>query len=170
MKIFAECKDNIFEFDYNENGDSPVLKLKDEKQNYSFIPLGQNRYSLIHNDKSHLLHIIKDNGIYHVHVDGYHFPFLVEDERMRALRKLVTQSVVSSGEHTIKAPIPGLITQIKIAEGDVIRHNDSLLILEAMKMENEIKADFSGIISKICVTQNSAVEKDQDLLIITAEQ
>ena len=37
MKIFAECKDNIFEFDYNENGDSPVLKLKDEKQNYSFI-------------------------------------------------------------------------------------------------------------------------------------
>ena len=169
MKIFAECQELVFEFEYNENGENPVLKTDGKNQKYSFIPLGQNRYSLIHNDKSHLLQIIKENGIYHVHLDGYHFPFLVEDERMRALRALVQQSVKSTGEHVIKAPIPGLIIQINVQEGDVINANDSLLILEAMKMENEIKSNYSGKISKIYVSQNSPVEKDQDLLIITSE-
>jgi biotin carboxyl carrier protein len=169
MKIFAECQDFVFEFEYNDNGGNPVLKTDGENQEYSFLSLGQNRYSLIHNDKSHLLQIIKENGIYHVHLDGYHFPFLVEDERMRALSKLVQHSVKSTGEHVIKAPIPGMITLIKVREGDVINTNDSLLILEAMKMENEIKANFSGKISKIYVSQNSPVEKDQDLLIITSE-
>ena len=169
MKIFAECQDQLFEFDYNENDGNPVLKMDGKSQEYSFLSLGQNRYSLIHNDKSHLLHIVKENGIYHVHLDGYHFPFRVEDERMRALRELVTKTVKSSGSYTVKAPIPGLITQIKVKEGDDINANDGLIILEAMKMENEIKAGQGGKITRIYVSQNSPVEKDQDLLVITSE-
>ncbi len=169
MKIFAECQDILFEFEYNENGGDPILRTENEDQNYSFLPLGQNRYSLIHNDKSHLVQIIKENGIYHVHLDGYHFPILVEDERMRALRELVGKSAKASGEHVLKAPIPGLINQISVKEGDTVENGDRLLILEAMKMENEIKADLRGKITKIYVIANTPVDKGQDLLIITAE-
>ncbi len=169
MKIFAECQKQLFEFDYNDNGEQPVLKMDGKSQEYSFLALGQNRYSLIHNNKSHLLHIIKENGIFHVHLDGYHFPLLVEDERMRALRELVGKAAQSSGDQIIKAPIPGLITRIKVQEGDAIKANQSVLILEAMKMENEIKSAFSGRIARILIKPNAPVEKDQDLLIVSAE-
>jgi biotin carboxyl carrier protein len=88
---------------------------------------------------------------------------------MRALRELVKKSAQSSGEQIIKAPIPGLITRIKVTEGQSVNAGDGLLILEAMKMENEIKADFSSVITKIHVEQNQPVEKDQDLLTIVSQ-
>jgi biotin carboxyl carrier protein len=169
MKIYAESHEHLFEFDLTDNGDETIIKFNGDAQSFSFHSLGQNRYSLIHDKKSHLVHILKENGLYHVHIDGYYFPFRVEDERMRALRELVKKSAQSSGEQIIKAPIPGLITRIKVTEGQSVNAGDGLLILEAMKMENEIKADFSSVITKIHVEQNQPVEKDQDLLTIVSQ-
>ena len=88
---------------------------------------------------------------------------------MRALRELVKKSAISSGEQVVKAPIPGLITSIKVEEGQEVHASEGLLILEAMKMENEIKADFAGTISKIHIEPNAPVEKDQELLTITVK-
>lgn len=168
MKVFAEHKDQVLNFDLSENGDELVVKFNGDRQVYSFEPLGMNRFSLIHNNRSHLIHIIKENGYYHVHLDGLHFPFRVEDERTRALRELVKKSASLSGEHAIRAPIPGLIRQIKVKEGEKIDQNQALFILEAMKMENEIRSEFSGIIKKISVSEGSPVEKNQVIIIISA--
>ena len=169
MKIYAECNDHIFTFSLTEIGDDQIISTNGDEQKFTFLPLGQNRFSLIHNNKSHLVHIVKEDGLYHVHLDGNHFPFRVEDERTRALRELVQKSVQVSGDHEIKAPIPGLITKIKVKEGDKISAKDGLVILEAMKMENEIRAEFDGIVNKIMVNEGSPVEKDEALLIISTE-
>jgi len=169
MKVYAECNDHVFTFSLKEHGDDQRISINGKTQDFSFLPLGQNRYSLIHNNNSHLVHIVKENGFYHIHLDGNHFSFRVEDERTRALRELVQKSAQTSGEQTLKAPIPGLITRINVKEGDRISKKDGLIILEAMKMENEIRAEFDGIVNKIMVKEGAPVEKDEDLLIISSD-
>ncbi|HZK39964.1 MAG TPA: biotin/lipoyl-containing protein [Atribacterota bacterium] len=74
--------------------------------------------------------------------------------------------VASTGGEEINAPMPGKILQLKVKEGDSVKEGDTLLILEAMKMENEIFANTSGSIKKINVSANDMVDTGDVLLII----
>ena len=74
-------------------------------------------------------------------------------------------TVAVAGEKVI-APMPGKILRINVSEGDTIKEGDTLLILEAMKMENEIFAKASGKINKINVSINDMVDTGDTLLII----
>ena len=166
MKIFADIADLNWVFEQPERDGVTLLDEKGGTIPYSFTPLGNNRFAFIHNSSSHLIHIIKDNGIYHIHLDGEYFPVRVEDERTRELKKLVEHAGDSRGEESIVAPIPGLIARINVKEGDKVKQGAGMIILEAMKMENEIKADSDGVIQKILIKQGDSVEKNQVLLII----
>lgn len=74
--------------------------------------------------------------------------------------------VVSVGDEEVNAPMPGKILQIKVKEGDSVSEGDTLLILEAMKMENEIFANTTGKIKKINVSLNDMVDTGDVLVII----
>ena len=64
------------------------------------------------------------------------------------------------------APLAGTILRILVKEGQKVKKGENLIILEAMKMENEIVADEDGIIRRIWVKENDSVESDQPLLIL----
>ena len=66
----------------------------------------------------------------------------------------------------VKSPMPGLVLKIKKKVGDSVEMGESLLLLEAMKMENDIRAASSGVIKEIRISENSAVEKNEVLLVI----
>lgn len=166
MKIFSSISENIWQFDQIEQNGKSILYEEKKPINYEFKPIGHNRFIFILNNQSHLVHILKENGIYHIHIDGDYFPVSVEDEQTRELRFLVEHAKESSGEYTIFAPIPGLITKLNVNEGDKIKPGEGLIILEAMKMENEIKSQSDGVIKKILVKEGMAVEKDQELIIV----
>jgi glutaconyl-CoA/methylmalonyl-CoA decarboxylase subunit gamma len=68
---------------------------------------------------------------------------------------------------SVRAPMPGLVVRLEVKEGDRVKIGNGLLILEAMKMENEIKAMKEGIVRKIFIAHHQTVEKDQLLLDIT---
>jgi len=70
-----------------------------------------------------------------------------------------------AGEKVV-APMPGKVLQLKVKEGDSIKEGDTLLILEAMKMENEIVANTSGNVKKINVAANDMVDTCDVLLVI----
>lgn len=70
-----------------------------------------------------------------------------------------------SGEQVV-APMPGKVLQLKVTEGDSVKEGDTLLILEAMKMENEIIANASGNIKKINVAANDMVDTGDVLMVI----
>lgn len=70
-----------------------------------------------------------------------------------------------AGEEIV-APMPGKILQLKVSEGDIVKEGDTLLILEAMKMENEIVANASGKIKKINVAANDMVDTGDVLMVI----
>ena len=66
----------------------------------------------------------------------------------------------------IKSPLPGVILDIKVREGDTVQRGQTLLILEAMKMENDIKADHDGKVTAIKVSKGESILEGTDLIII----
>lgn len=67
---------------------------------------------------------------------------------------------------TINSPLPGTVLDIKVAEGAVVQAGQTVLILEAMKMENEIPTDFAGTVSKIMVDKGATVQAGDALIEI----
>ena len=74
-------------------------------------------------------------------------------------------AVIAAGEQ-VKAPMPGNILQIKVSKGQSVKEGDVLIILEAMKMENEIVATKSGTVADILVSKGSVVETGSPLVVI----
>jgi biotin carboxyl carrier protein len=64
----------------------------------------------------------------------------------------------------VKAPMPGLVLEIRVNVGDAVKKGDAILVLEAMKMENILKSPTDGTVSKINVKKGIAVEKNQVLI------
>ncbi|MEK6254015.1 MAG: acetyl-CoA carboxylase biotin carboxyl carrier protein subunit, partial [Gemmatimonadales bacterium] len=64
----------------------------------------------------------------------------------------------------LRAPMPGLIVRVEVQEGQEVEKGDSLVVMEAMKMENELRADAPGLVLSIEVEAGQAVERDAVLL------
>jgi biotin carboxyl carrier protein len=80
------------------------------------------------------------------------------------LEKMGMNAAGSGSLKEIKAPMPGLILDLKVAPGDVVKKGDVVLILEAMKMENSIKSPGDGVVKEVKVSLKQSVEKNQVLL------
>lgn len=88
------------------------------------------------------------------------------DIRQSPAKEKTVQQVPSSDGMEIAAPMAGNILSINVKPGDSVQAGDTLLILEAMKMENEIVSPVDGVVSKVLVSSNEGVESDQLLIII----
>ena len=80
------------------------------------------------------------------------------------LEKLGMNKTSAAAVQDIKAPMPGLVIELKVEEGQEIKAGDPLIILEAMKMENIIKSPREGVIKSILVKKGQSVEKNQILI------
>jgi acetyl/propionyl-CoA carboxylase alpha subunit len=98
-------------------------------------------------------------GEYTLWLDGYRFDVEALDERTRAIRDLSGAAAGPSGPAPLKAPMPGLIVRIHVAVGDAVQAGQGLVVMEAMKMENELRATAAGRVKSIIVAAGTAVEK-----------
>ncbi|WP_313568503.1 biotin/lipoyl-containing protein [Acetoanaerobium noterae] len=74
--------------------------------------------------------------------------------------------VVTNGAGSVKAPMPGTINDIKVTEGQAVKAGDVLVILEAMKMENEIMSPTDGVVKQIAVAKGASVNSGDVLVVI----
>jgi acetyl/propionyl-CoA carboxylase alpha subunit len=98
-------------------------------------------------------------GKYTLWVDGYRFECEALDERTRAIRDLSAASATPTGPASIIAPMPGLIVRINVSVGDRVEAGQGMVVMEAMKMENELRAMAPGSVTRVNVTAGTAVEK-----------
>ena len=80
--------------------------------------------------------------------------------------KVNAKPTTTGGAGAIKAPLPGVVLDIKVNVGDAVNAGDTVVILEAMKMENNINADKSGVVKSISVNKGDSVLEGAELLII----
>lgn len=86
------------------------------------------------------------------------------DERTHHIRSLTATGVAISSGGVVKAPMPGMVVRVLIAEGDRVTAGQGLVVLEAMKMENELKAPAEGVVQAIRAVPGAAVEKGSVLV------
>ena len=86
--------------------------------------------------------------------------------RSRLMAEIQSGRGIKEQKLMIRAPMPGLVKKIEVAVGDPIKPGSGLLILEAMKMENEIKSPLHGVVREVIVSQDATVEKDEPLILI----
>ncbi|MEX0769283.1 MAG: acetyl-CoA carboxylase biotin carboxyl carrier protein subunit [Balneolaceae bacterium] len=99
-------------------------------------------------------------------VNGHWNTVVVKDEQELLLERLgfKTHTVISAGR--VRAPMPGKILEIRVKQGDQVEPGDPVVILEAMKMENELKSPVAGIVETVDVQVNESVDKNQTLIEI----
>ena len=100
-----------------------------------------------------------------VSIEGHRYQVKVEDERQRrAGRRL--EAVLPVGDAEVTSPMPGMVVAILVEEGQLVRTGEGLLILEAMKMENEIRAPRNGVVEAVNVAPGQRVSHDEALMRI----
>jgi biotin carboxyl carrier protein len=103
-------------------------------------------------------------GRYTLWVEGVRLEVEALDERTRAIRDLAAASSGPAGPAPLVAPMPGMIVRVNVNDGDVVQAGQGLVVMEAMKMENELRAIASGTVRRVLVQPGTAVEKGALLL------
>jgi len=129
------------------------------EHNIDCVQLGINSYSLLLNGKSHYLTVNNLMDGYEVIVDHYTQMVKVQDEVDIFLQKFGIQSETDSHAGEVHALIPGLVGKLFVKQGDIVGVGQKLLILEAMKMENEIDSPIAGLIENIHLKSGDRVQK-----------
>ncbi len=133
----------------------------------SFIKINSYQYHLIHNDQSFNIDVMKLNAAEKtmvLKINSVKYTIELKDKYDQLLHSLGMDKVASAKINQIKAPMPGMVLNILVHEGNEVKKGDVLLVLEAMKMENMLKSPTDGVIKRIAVQKGNAVEKDQLLI------
>ena len=103
-------------------------------------------------------------GRYTLWLGGFRFETEALDERARAIRELTGAAAAAAGPAPVVAPMPGMIVRVQAQIGDRVQPGQGLVVMEAMKMENELRATSAGTIRAVLVQPGTAVEKGAVLL------
>ncbi len=166
VKYFIEIEGQKLEVELPIDDNESVL-VDQEPVSVDFKDVGSKGVlSCIVDGVPYLMNIEKSDDGYRVHVNGVDVKVNVADERAMSIRKLIGKRATkrdSAGD--IKAPMPGLIVKLLVNEGDSVTQGQGVIVVEAMKMENEIASPVDGTIKAIKVEPGQAVNKN-DLMIV----
>lgn len=143
LMIFWEGKP--VKIDYSLNKLNPFITMI----------INNNPYEILwkHNHKNFMINI--NQSAYNIELN--------QGLKSNNIKKIKTSSL---SREIISAPMPGMVIDLKALDNQQVNIGDPLLILEAMKMENEIRSPVKGIIQKINISKGDKVQKDQELIII----
>ncbi len=133
---------------------------------HSNIETGEGLYSLIADGRSYQVHVERIEDGLRMAVWRHRFDLRVLTEREWRLEKVAPRQAQAGGRVTIKAPMPGLVKAVAASQGEQVQSGQRLVVLEAMKMENEILAPSGGQISEVHVAAGSTVEAGKPLITL----
>ena len=124
--------------------------------------------SLLVGGASYAADVVDRDGTCVVDVGGEAYEILVEEQTRWIIRTHGGTAGGGQGQ-TLTAPLPGKITHVAVRPGDQVRAGDTLVVIEAMKMENEFKASAAGTVTEVRVQPGQAVNPGDVLVVVTGE-
>ena len=144
-----------------------VTFVDGEEVIYNLRQLKPGTYHLLLNQKSFTVEVAESNTANKKHllrINGKKFDVQLRDRFDDLLHELGMDAMTNQKIADLKAPMPGLVVEIPVTEGQEVKKGETLLILEAMKMENTLKATADVIVKKIMVEKGQAVDKNALLI------
>ena len=134
------------------------------------------RYSLLIGDESYDIFARritkaeeKQSQTYEILFAGHRFEVKIEDERTRLLSGMAKSSSVAN-EATVNAPMPGLVVGIPLEQGATVTAGQTVVVLEAMKMENDLASPIAGVVKDVRVTRGQTVDQGEVLVVVSASE
>jgi biotin carboxyl carrier protein len=149
---------NPFSEELRINSKKRDIKIFEDEEGFTFLEYKDKKYLAEITDKS--------QNKYAVLLNGVSYTFTIESPISYSRRKYLEKHKQANKLEVITAPMPGKIIELLVEESANVKEGDAILILEAMKMQNEIIAQASGKIRKINVKPGDAVSKDEVLMEI----
>lgn len=146
--------DNVLELDGNQH----PFEIQQNSPSSAYVRLGNKTFYLYDIQ-------IKDGELAYT-LNGTRLTLPYKDEMAILMTKMGFKSSKSAGHGSIKSPMPGKILAIKKQPGDTVSAGETVIVLEAMKMENELKSPVGGVVQTINVSEGQSVEKNTLLLEI----
>lgn len=159
----ATVNKKSFEITASEQG----FTVNDRAFHWDIQKIADGYFHIIQQHKSYKAELVKADYVsksFHIKINGKTYLVEVKDKFDLLLEKMGMNTSASGKINTIKAPMPGLIIDLKVNQGDMVKTGDTLLILEAMKMENIIKSPGEGMVKTVNVKKGDSVEKNQILI------
>jgi len=148
------------------SGNSHLL-IDDYKVDCELTLLSGHTYLLRVNDKFFEIAVDKiGNGNYSLMIEGQNYETIIRSDLQEKVSEILQQKSSAHKKTEVKAPMPGMILKIKKELNEKVLQGETILILEAMKMENDLRSPRSGILSEIMVKEGSTVEKGVILFTI----
>jgi pyruvate carboxylase subunit B len=154
------------EFEVMVDGDSVCLNGERLAASLVSVP-GTPLKQLLLGSQSHVYVMLDDGAGWVVAQGGEARTATVEDERTRQLRKLTGQGDRGHPGGVVRAPMPGLVVRVEVQVGQEVDAGAGVVVLEAMKMENEIATPSGGVVSAVNVKAGQAVEKGVVLIEVS---
>jgi pyruvate carboxylase subunit B len=161
--VISNIGNRQFKWSFLEDGSIMLdgIRLQADLQNIS-----PGRFSLLLNGKSFHTIITRNDFIYTVLIKGRNYKIGIKTSTKKVRDFSVDTTKENPSNIEVRSPMPGMVVRCEVSEGTIVAAGDGLLILEAMKMENEIRAARNGTVKKLLVRDRQVVDKGELLLII----
>jgi len=145
-----------------------LVRLEDGQYEVDSQPISENCLSLLVNEKAYTVFIVEEEGKKYISIQGEQF--CVEEAKAETGARSIAESATLKGTPTIAAPMPGKIVKILVGEEDKVEKGQGLVIVEAMKMENEIRSPSAGIVEKINFKEGDLVDAAEPIIELKPEE
>ncbi|WP_052599352.1 acetyl-CoA carboxylase biotin carboxyl carrier protein subunit [Aureispira sp. CCB-QB1] len=154
----------MYESNVNENYKSMI---DPNSLNWDLLEIKDGRFHILQDNQSFDATVLEadyETKTFRIKINRNVYNVTLKDKFDLLVEKLGFSNMTAQKVNHIKAPMPGLVLDVLVQVGDTVAKGDSVLILEAMKMENIIKADGDAVVKSIEIGKGTPVEKNQILV------
>lgn len=161
--VQAKVNEKLFEIISDEKG----YHVNGNEYKWDSVKISDGYFHILYQNKSYRAEVVsidKAAKRFTIKINGKNYTVDLKEKFDLLLEKMGMNNVAAGKLNHIKAPMPGLIIELKVKVGDVVKPGDQLLILEAMKMENILKSQGEGTVKNVKIKKGDTVEKGQVLV------
>ena len=168
MELEFSIEEQTYKIEVDHKDGEYLIKLGDKQYNVDSQPISENCLSLLVDGKAYTVFIAEGEGKKYISVQGEQF--CIEEAKAETESRSVAESATLKDASTISSPMPGKIVKILVGEKDKVEKNQGLVIVEAMKMENEIRSPSAGIVKKINFKEGDLVDAAKLIIELELEE
>jgi biotin carboxyl carrier protein len=166
VKLFAHSNGHDFEFDIQADGDRLLVRYGGKEVPVTFDDIPWAIRTAFVGDRRIDFGWERREEDTIVLIDGIEYDVVVRDPKSELLAKVVSGAGGAPSAAQVRAPIPGLISKVTARPGELVKKDQTVLCLDAMKLENEIVSPRDGTLKSIDVQPGQPVEKGQVLFVV----
>ncbi len=168
MEFEFSIEEQTYKLQVDHKDGKYLIKRDGKEFNVDSQPISENCLSLLVDGKAYTVFIAENQGKKYISVQGEQF--CIEEAKADSGARSLAESAALKGVPTIASPMPGKVVKILVAEGDRVKKGQGLVIVEAMKMENEIKSGSGAVVKKINFKEGDLVDAAVPIIELELEE